>query len=146
MVNKNFFCRRLPHMECNNRNMERQLTGPNWNSYRQVLPGDQCQRVHSQHHFAENCDKASYYFPVMADRLIVTSCFSLHSLSTGPIHYRISWETRGLLPRDPSGDHTKEVIGIGVSFAPSINSGDLGFLLFVMAASHLIATFRHSRS
>ena len=33
----------------------------------------------------------------------------------GPIHYRISWETSGPLPRDSSaGDQTKEVIGGGV--------------------------------
>ena len=50
------------------------------------------------------------------------SC-SLHSLSMGPIHYRISWETHGLLPRDPSGDHTKEVIGGGGLIGTSEASG-----------------------
>ena len=48
--------------------------------------------------------------------------FSLHSLSMGPIHYRISWETTGPLSRDSTGDHPKEVIGdILMSSKASVN-------------------------
>jgi hypothetical protein len=46
----------------------------------------------------------------------------LHSLAPGPIHFRISWETRGLLPRDglASNVDTKEVIdGGGLFFGTS---------------------------
>ena len=58
---------------------------------------------------------------------------SLHSLSMGPIHYRISWETRGLLPSDPSGDHTKEVIGGGL-----LSSGTSSSLTALCNGSFLV--------
>ena len=59
--------------------------------------------------------------------LFLLSFCSLHSLSMGPIHYRISWETRGLLPSDPSGDHTKEVIGGGL-----LSSGTPGLTAYLV--------------
>jgi hypothetical protein len=56
----------------------------------------------------------------------------------GPIHYRISWETRGLLPRDPSGDHTKEVIGGGLGTSKAVGSYlNSGAAMAAMAISML---------
>ena len=72
----------------------------------------------------------TYYVSVTIylKKSVFCSIFSLHSLSMGPIHYRISWETHGLLPRDPSGDHTKEVIGGG------------GFIIGTSKASNVITS------
>ena len=68
--------------------------------------------------------------------------FSLHSLSTGPIHYRISWETHGLLPRDPSGDHTKEVIGGEYIFFLDKSFWQILETLLTFSSSYLPLTFR----
>ena len=68
--------------------------------------------------------------------------FSLHSLSTGPIHYRISWETHGLLPRDPSGDHTKEVIGGEYIFFLDKSFWQKLETLLTFSFSYLPLTFR----
>ena len=67
---------------------------------------------------------------------------SLHSLSTGPIHYRISWETHGLLPRDPSGDHTKEVIGGQYFFFLDKSFWQILETLLTFSFSYLPLTFR----
>ena len=50
--------------------------------------------------------------------------FSIHSLSVGPIHYRITWEAKGVPPRNgfASKIDTKEVI-LGQSDSGSGGSG-----------------------
>ena len=70
----------------------------------------------------------------------LTFFYSLHSLSMGPIHYRISWETSGPLPRDSSSDHTKEVIGGGVLMSSGANCPHLQVLTMILLAA---ATLLH---
>ena len=53
----------------------------------------------------------------------------------GPIHYRISWETSGPLPRDSSSDHTKEVIGGGVLMSSGANCPHLQVLTTILLAA-----------
>ena len=56
--------------------------------------------------------------------------FSIHSLSVGPIHYRISWESRGLLKRNgfASNIDTKEVIGGQSGSGSNSGGGGISFI------------------
>eukprot|EP00093_Oithona_nana_P013342 13342.XXX_253715_241698_1 [CDS] Oithona nana genome sequencing. len=79
--------------------------------------------------FCPEISAKEYILNITARKIVI----SLHSLSMGPIHYRISWETRGLLPSDPSGDHTKEVIGGGL-----LSSGTSSSLTALCNGSFLV--------
>ena len=71
------------------------------------------------------------------------SCCSLHSLAPGPIHFRISWETRGIFPRDgiASNVDTKEVIDGTGGFFGSSDVGrrvvDVGVVVVVTVVASL---------
>lgn len=85
--------------------------------------------------FCPEISAKEYILNITARKIVI----SLHSLSMGPIHYRISWETSGPLPRDSSaGDQTKEVIGGGVlmSSDASVNFWH-SFLIIPLAATLL---------
>jgi len=84
--------------------------------------------------FCPEISAKEYILNITARKIVI----SLHSLSMGPIHYRISWETTGPLSRDSTGDHPKEVIGdILMSSKASVN------LWHPVLMIHLAATLIH---
>jgi hypothetical protein len=70
--------------------------------------------------FCPEISAKEYILDISEKKIVI----GIHSLSAGPIHYRISWESRGILKRNnfASSIDTKEVIG-GQSDAGSSSGG-----------------------
>ena len=71
---------------------------------------------------------------ISTTNISINFCFlyvsSIHSLSVGPIHYRISWESKGILQRNgfASNIDTKEVIGGQSDSGSSSGGGGISFI------------------
>lgn len=93
--------------------------------------------------FCPEISAKEYILNTTARRIVI----SLHSLSAGPIHYRISWETRGLLARQgiSSNVDTKEVIGGGLGSSSSSSAQCFCTYMLLLPTLLLLHLCRYSQ-